>query len=63
MMLNIARPTPKGTSQPRSTSENKREKYTLKFKKNQRNQKSDSRNFNYNLLPTPEEQAKKIEET
>ena len=52
LMLNIARPT-KSASQGHSTLENKKEKYSITFKKNRDNQRKHSSSaFNYNLLPT-----------
>lgn len=64
LMLNIARPAHHAPAQPSLASHNKKEKYSVKFKMSQKNQRSTSRkNFEYNLLPSPDEPTKKKEET
>lgn len=53
MMLNIARPTKKAAPQQETKQDNKKQKYSIKFKKERaNNRRNRPTEFNYNLLPT-----------
>ena len=62
MMLNISMPTKPIAPKTQSQSAQKKQKYTITFKKNNKDKKK-SNEFNYNLLPEPTTEKTKEEST